>query len=97
MLKLNIGFEVFSYFQYPLKTLKTGMPTRKLGGLARYIVYLATTVLDKLLQSFLYMLNPQPALGVIGNIAFPLSRIKGKFISPPFTEVEFTRSTPVAQ
>ena len=39
----------------------------------------------------------QPALGVIGNIAFTSSRNKGKIISPPFTEDDFTRSPPVAQ
>ena len=38
----------------------------------------------------------QSALDVIDNIAFPSSRNKGKFISPPFTEDEFTRSPPVA-
>ena len=39
----------------------------------------------------------QPVLGVIGNIAFPLSSKKGKLISPPSPKVEFTRSPPVAQ
>ena len=31
-------------------------------------------------------------MGVIGNIAFPSSRNKGKFVSPPFTEDEFASS-----
>ena len=38
----------------------------------------------------------QAGPGVIGNIAFPLSRNKEKLITPPFTEDEFTRSPPVA-
>ena len=38
----------------------------------------------------------QSTLAVIGNIAFSSSRNKGKFISPPFTEDEFTRGPPVA-
>ena len=42
-------------------------------------------------------LQAQPALDVLGIIAFPSSRNKGKIISPPFTEYEFTRSLPVAQ
>ena len=41
--------------------------------------------------------KPQPALSVIVNIAFLLSRNKGKFISLPFTEVELSLSLPVAQ
>ena len=39
----------------------------------------------------------QSALGVIGNIAFPSSRNKGKNISPPFTQDEFTQIPPLAQ
>ena len=34
-------------------------------------------------------------LGCHRNIAFPSSRNKGKFASPPFTEEEFTQSPPV--
>ena len=30
-----------------------------------------------------FLALPQSALGVIGNIAYPLSKNKGKFISPP--------------
>ena len=37
------------------------------------------------------------SLGVIGNIAFPSSRNKGKILGPPITEVKFTWSPPVAQ
>ena len=43
-----------------------------------------------------FKLPAQSALGVIGNIAFPSSRNKGKIVSPPFTEDEFTRSPSVA-
>ena len=38
----------------------------------------------------------QTALAVIGNIAFPSGRNKGKIISFTFTGDEFTRSPPVA-
>ena len=39
----------------------------------------------------------QSALAVIGNIAFSLSKKKGKIINSPFSGDEFTRSPPVAQ
>ena len=38
----------------------------------------------------------QTALGVIGNIAFPLGRKKGKIISFTFTGDKFKQSPPVA-
>ena len=38
----------------------------------------------------------QSALGAIGSIAFPSIQNKGKIISLPFTEDEFTRSPSVA-
>ena len=39
----------------------------------------------------------QPALGVISNIVFSLSRKKGKPIITPFTEDDFTRRLRVDQ
>ena len=41
--------------------------------------------------------SAQPALGVIGNIAFPLSRNKGRLKGPPSPEAELTRSPPAVQ
>ena len=38
----------------------------------------------------------QTALAVIGNIAFPSGRNKGKIVSFTFTVDEFTRSPPIA-
>ena len=40
------------------------------------------------------MITTQSTLGVIGNIAFPSSRNKGKI---PYTDNEFTWSAPVAK
>ena len=40
---------------------------------------------------------PGGVFSVIGNMAFPSSRNKGKIISPPFTEYKFTGSLPGAQ
>ena len=44
-----------------------------------------------------YQYLTQSALGVIGNIAFPLSSNKRKLISPPSPDYEFTQNPPVAQ
>ena len=41
-------------------------------------------------------LSSQTALGVIGNIAFPLGENKGKNLSFTFTGDEFNQSPPVA-
>ena len=41
--------------------------------------------------------SAQPALGLIGNIAFPLSRNKGRLKGPPSPEAELTRSPPAVQ
>ena len=42
-----------------------------------------------------FCVSPQTALGVIGNIAFPSGRNKGKIISFTITRDEFNRSPPV--
>ena len=69
--------------------------------MARHIFFVVTSQLLKTKLAFIfskcsYRTIAQPALGVIGNIAFPLRRTKGKIISSPFTGDEFTRSLPVA-